>query len=230
MLEINNEGEVYGISPLDGVAVLLDDRDLYHCMFQPFLLHEDFTFSSFFKMIKKYPVFSKFFQTAISYLQEYENSLPDIDPTPNKKIAIITPNVLLNNGVMTYSKNMEVYILNEEASLCTDDVSSMYLKDYANYRLGMNTVALLDTIDENGTLVSMYLDYYIQKEFSLLNFVEFILSNISLHGFVEERNTVIHEIEVEKKEFDEFLETESKEIAHDILNKIKYGDKNDKNN
>jgi len=236
MLKITTNGDIVTFSKVDNNLVLLDNADLQNTLFQAFDLDHEFTFSSFFSMLKKYPVFSNFFQTAISYIKEYETLNIEMNSSTSGKVAVITPNTILNNGVISNRHTLEVYKykelsdnnideININESSTTDDVSSMYLKDYANYRIALNSLARLDQIDEEGIITTLYLECYSENEFNLLSFVHFVLSNISLHGFVEERNHVIKEIEVEQKEHQEALEAESIEITNSILERIKYGEK-----
>ena len=72
MLRLSKEGHIFTVSELDGKSVLLENEDLYNNVFQSFEIEEDFSFVSFFKMVKQYPLFLKFFQQGASYLEEYE--------------------------------------------------------------------------------------------------------------------------------------------------------------
>lgn len=224
MLRLSKEGQIFTVSELDGKSVLLENEDLYNSIFQNFEIEEDYSVVSFFEMIKQYPLFLNFFQQGASYLEEYDG----IDKSKGKdtdKIAVITPHFVLKDGVITQFNKMEVYYYNNAESFCKDDISSMYLKDYINYRLGINSLAFVDSIDENGTSDSLYLEYFPDTQFHLLNFVHFVFNTISLHGYVEERNTVIEEIERDEKEMQDHLETEASELAAKLLNQIKSGGK-----
>lgn len=224
MLRLSKEGHIFTVSELDGKSVLLENEDLYNSFFQNFEIEEDFSVVSFFEMIKQYPLFLKFFQQAESYLEEYEaidkSECPETD-----KIAVITPNFMLKDGVISQFNKMEVYFYNNSESFCEDDLSSMYLKEYINYRIGINSLAFVDSIDEDGKSDSLYFEYFPETQFNLLNFVHFVFDTISLHGFVEERNTVIEEIERDEKEMQQHLETEANDLAAQFLNQIKSGGK-----
>lgn len=224
MLRLSKEGHIFTVSELDGKSVLLENEDLYNSVFQNFEIEEDFSVVSFFEMIKQYPLFLKFFQQGASYLEEYEA----IDKSVGQdcdKIAVITPQFMLKDGVISQFNKMEVYFYNNAESFCEDDLSSMYLKDYIHYKIGINSLAFVDSIDENGVSDSLYLEYFPETQFHLLNFVHFVFDTISLHGFVEERNTVIEEIERDEKEMQEHLEIEANDLTAKFLEQIKSGGK-----
>ena len=149
MLRLSKEGHIFTVSELDGKSVLLENEDLYNNFFQNFEIEEEFSFVSFFEMIKQYPLFLKFFQQGASYLEEYESIDQSVGQDYNK-IAVITSHFMLKDTVMTQFNKMEVYFYSESESFCGDDLSSMYLKDYIHYRLGINAVAFVDSIDENN--------------------------------------------------------------------------------
>lgn len=56
-----------------------------------------------------------------------------------------------------------------------------------------------------------------------MDFVNFVFNTISLHGFVEERNTVIEEIERDEKEMKEHLESEANDLTAKFFEQIKSG-------
>lgn len=222
MLRLSKEGHVFTVSELDGKSVLLENEDLYNNVFQSFEIEEDFSFVSFFEMVKQYPLFLKFFQQGASYLEEYELIDKSVGKDTNK-IAVITTQFMFKAEVMSQFNKMEVYSYNESDSYCDDDISSMYLKDYINYRLGINSLALVDSVDENGVSESVYFEYFPETQFSLMDFVNFVFNTISLHGFVEERNTVIEEIERDEKEMKEHLESEANDLTAKFFEQIKSG-------
>lgn len=224
MLRLSKEGQIFTVSELDSKSILLENEDLYNSLFQSFEIEEDFSMVSFFEMIKQYPLFLKFFQEGNSYLEEYEAADKSVG-VDTDKIAVVTPHFMLKDGVISQYTKMEVYFYNNAEAFCSDDISSMYLKDYINYRIGINSLAFVDSIDEQGVSDSLYLEYFPETHFNLLNFVHFVFDTISLHGFVEERNTVIEEIERDEKEFQENLETEASDIAAKLLEQIKFGGK-----
>jgi hypothetical protein len=222
MLRLSKEGHIFTVSELDGKSVLLENEDLYNNVFQSFEIEEDFSFISFFEMVKQYPLFLKFFQQGSSYLEEYELIDKSVGKDTNK-IAVITPQFMFKAEVMSQFNKMEIYSYNESESYCDDDISSMYLKDYINYRLGINSLALVDSVDENGVSESVYFEYFPETQFSLMDFVHFVFNTISLHGFVEERNTVIEEIERDEKEMKEHLESEANDLTAKFFEQIKSG-------
>ena len=57
MLRLSKEGHIFTVSELDGKSVLLENEDLYNNFFQNFEIEEEFSFVSFFEMIKQYPLF-----------------------------------------------------------------------------------------------------------------------------------------------------------------------------
>lgn len=224
MLRLSKEGQIFTVSEIDGKSVLLENQDLYNSLFQNFEIEEDYSVISFFEMIKQYPLFLNFFQQGLSYLEEYES----VDKTlnmDNDKIAVITPQFVLKDGVITQFNKMEVYFYKNPEAVCEDDISAMYLKDYINYRIGINSLAFVDSIDEEGVSESLYLEYFPETQFNLLNFVHFVFNSISLHGFVDERNNVIEEIERDEKEMQEQLESEANDLTAKLLDQIKFGGK-----
>jgi hypothetical protein len=224
MLRLSKEGQIFTVSDIDGKSVLLENQDLYNSIFQNFEIEEDYSVISFFEMIKQYPLFLNFFQQGLSYLEEYES----VDKTltvDNDKIAVITPQFVLKDGVITLFNKMEVYFYKDPEAVCHDDISAMYLKDYIHYRIGINSLAFVDSIDDEGVSESLYLEYFPENQFNLLNFVHFVFNSISLHGFVDERNTVIEEIERDEKEMQEQLESEANDLTAKLLEQIKFGGK-----
>lgn len=224
MLRLSKEGHIFTVSEIDGKSVLLENEDLYNSFFQSFEIEEDFTVISFFEMIKQYPLFLKFFQQGSSYLEEYE-AINQSECPATDKIAVVTPNFMIKDGVISQFNKMEVYFYNNAESFCEDDLSSMYLKEYINYRIGINSLAFVDNIDENGVSDSLYFEYFPETQFHLLSFVHFVFDTISLHGFVEERNTLIQEIERDEKETQEHLETTASALTAKFFEQIKSGGK-----
>lgn len=223
MLKINNKGQIFSFSDFDDKLVLLTDLDIKNSLFDAFNLDDDFTFKSFFEMLKNYPSITSFFPVIQSYLDEYL-ILKEIDELSDK-IAVITPVHTVHLGIMDSYNKLEVYIWGDEANFVDEDISSMYLKEYINYKLNINTLTLFENVDENNTIDGVYFENHNETVFDLLNFVKFVIENISLHGFVEERNQLIDEVEKEIQERNESIEEESKEIAKNIMKQITFGDK-----
>ncbi len=222
MLLISADGKIYSLSTLDDECIELNNEDVKNCMFDSFSLDNEFTFDSFFKMIIQYPVLKTFFPIIDSYIDEYK-SIENKKET--NKIAVIMPIYTVMQNIITHQEDIQIFMLGEETYQLEEDITNMYLSDYINYKLNINTLSLLEHFKDDNTRDASYFDNIQEDIFDLFTFVKFVIKNITLHGFVEERNQHIQEVENHEKEEKYEIEQESIRLAKDIMRKISNGDK-----
>jgi hypothetical protein len=221
MLVLTKKGVIVSISSFDSSFINLEDHDIKNSLFEGFQIEEGFTFRSFFSMLSRYPTLSQFFQIAQSYIEEF-NSL-DVPQQEINKIAVLTPVNTVHLNMLTSHNKLEVFSYGEFNNILTEDISSMYMKEYIDYHLNVNSCTQFDNISEENAVTSTYLEYQPEAFFDLLTFVRIIIDNVSLHGFAEERNQVIEEIEHELQEHQQELENDAKVITDNIFDDIRRG-------
>lgn len=219
MLVLTKKGQIISISSFDSTTILLEDNDIKNSIFEGFRIEEGFTFRSFFTMLSNYPTLSQFFQTAQSYIEEFQSL--NIPVQSFNKIAVLTPVNAVHLDVLTSYNKIEVFSYGEFDQLLSEDISSMYMSEYIDYHLNINTLTQFDSISDDNKIESTYLEYHPETVFDLLTFVKIIIHEVSLHGFSEERNQIIEEIEQNLKEHQQELENDAKEISANIFDEIR---------
>lgn len=226
ILKLKKDGTITTKTFSSKGEVLMNNSDIQNLVFSKFILENQFTFESLFKMFQNYP----FFQTLFPLIKDYVNEYELIDKnnknmTPSEDyFLVLTNSTTILNGFISNEILTEIYNSSDvfQENL---NIGLMKIKDYLNYIIALNTLSLFETDaeikSEDEDLEKMqnpqvYLEIDVLETYDLITFIKTLAKNISACGFHSERNKIIEEMDKERL----LIELEADRLTAKIMGEL----------
>lgn len=227
MLSLDKDGSIYYIDS-DNKNILMDNVDIKNMLFSGLVLDESFSYRSFFLLLEKYDFFTTIFEYANSYIEEFESleTPKQKEEGDLQKLSVLTPCVNLINEEMVISYKMEIYYKDDPDTDVNEDLSIMKMEEYIDYVILLNSIGhIISGQTDSDEIDYTFINFNPSMHIPLIEFINLVLNNLSVHGYPFERNNVITSLNESLEEDNDYLEEQAKDITEGILKAMQKGDK-----